>query len=126
LSSHESYLAQTERRIGPLVERTRRKQAAIAERERREAAAAEALAAVCGPKPSISSWDGEVIGLERALKKTAHDPDSIDVENCTDPILTKKRCWITTCDVRGKNMFGAKIYQRKQYSVSRLGFEEVN
>lgn len=84
---------------------------------------ADAVAARCGERPQCGGgWDGECIGLESAIKRTAHDPDSIDVENCTEAQLTEKACWVTTCDVRGKNMMGAKILKRQRFSKSRLGW----
>ena len=90
------------------------------EADRRRAQEAEdgAYAAACGKKPAIGGWDGELVGLESALQRTAHDPDSIDVENCTDPVLTSRNCWVSTCDVRGRNAFGAKVLQRKTFSYS--------
>ena len=61
------------------------------------------------------------------IKQTAHDPDSIDVENCTQPVMSGEACWLFGCDVRGKNAFGAKVFSRKRYSYSKaLGFQEVN
>lgn len=113
--------------------RLEREQALARAKEERERAAAKAkeekeaaYAAICGEKPMVSSWDGEVIGLESALKDTAHDPDSIDVEKCTNPILTTGSCWRVTCDVRGKNAFGAMIRQRRTFSYSKaLGFQEA-
>ena len=106
---------------GPVA--TEKKRLQKEEEKRKEA---EAYAALCGPAPGIGAWDGEVIGLESALKKTAHDPDSIDVENCTSPVLTGKVCWVFVCDVRGKNMFGANVLQRKKFAYSKaLGFEDL-
>jgi hypothetical protein len=84
-----------------------------------------AYLALCGEKPMVSAWDGEVVGLARVIKDGAHDPDSIVVDKCTVPVLTERNCWRVTCNVRGKNAFGGLILQRKTYSYSRLGFEEA-
>lgn len=94
-------------------------------RQQLEIAKAELYATMCGDKPVRSEWDGEIVGLERHLKEAAHDPSSIDVENCTLPVMTEERCWVSTCNVRGKNMFGAMILRRIRYSFSKLGIEEV-
>lgn len=105
-----------------------KQEAAIAAAERKQQAAnaaAEMYEKLCGDKPERSGWDGEIIGLERHIKETANDPDSIDVEKCTVPVMTEKRCWVSTCNVRGKNAFGALILLRKTYSFSKLGVEEV-
>lgn len=84
-----------------------------------------AYLALCGEKPMVSSWDGEVVGLARVIKESAHDPDSISVDKCTEPVLTQRNCWILTCNVRGKNAFGGMILQRKTYAKSAVGFEEA-
>jgi hypothetical protein len=63
----------------------------------------------CGNAPRLSGWDGGSSDAESLLKRGAHDPDSIDVERCTAAELTSNRCWRFTCEVRGKNMFGALV-----------------
>lgn len=85
----------------------------------RVAAERAALSAVCGDTPPmISAWDGELVGAERYLAASAHDPDSIDVEHCTNPVLTRA-CWVTTCEVRGRNAFGMRVLNRVRFSVGR-------
>jgi tetratricopeptide (TPR) repeat protein len=106
------------------VQKTRQRikgQVARAEKKEKEL---ELYREFCGTKPECSTWDGECIGFERALKENAYDPDSIDVENCTVPVLTDKRCWVTTCVVKGKNGFGALISRRVRFSKSSFGIEE--
>jgi hypothetical protein len=110
----------------PLVAQARQKIEREEKKRKDEEEKQKAYAAVCGEKPAISPWDGEVIGLESTLKETANDPDSIDVEKCTDPVLTEKACWLVSCNVRGKNGFGALILLRKSYAYSKaLGYQEV-
>jgi hypothetical protein len=46
--------------------------------------------------------------IDHHFKRSAHDPGSIDSENCTVPVLTEG-CWKTSCIVRGKNAFGAMV-----------------
>jgi hypothetical protein len=122
---------------GPLAQekkRLEREELARRAREEKEEAKRKAqeakdaaYAAMCGDKPVVGGWDGEVVGLESALRQTAHDPGSIDVENCTTPILTQGACWRFRCNVRGKNMFGAMILQQKWFSYSNaLGFQEAS
>lgn len=112
-------------RIALNVGRERTRIEAATRKGEQEKAAAEALAALCGQKPICGGWDGECVGIESALKRVAHDPDSIDVESCTDPVLTKDNCWVTSCNVRGKNAFGALILNRKRFSLSALGVSEL-
>jgi hypothetical protein len=116
--------------IAGAVARLKRQQAAAeAAQKKREVAEEEAKAeaqaylALCGDSPVISSWDGEMIGLASTIRESAHDPDSIDVSKCTQPILTKENCWVSACNVRGKNAFGGLILQRQVWSYSKaLGF----
>ena len=108
----------------PLAQERKRHEREEKKRQEKEARQA-AYAALCGEKPVVSAWDGEVIGLESAIKENAHDPDSIDVEDCTDPQLSSDECWVFACKVRGKNAFGAMILQHKAFSFSKaLGFRE--
>lgn len=99
---------------------------AKADRARLKKQEKELYLALCGPEPYRSAWDGEVGNIESALRKVAHDPKSIDVENCTEPYLDPKRCWVTVCDVRGRNAFGGLILTRRTFSISKLGIEEVD
>ena len=110
---------------------------AVAQRQRslrdeiRAASEREALTLICGSvAPSVGGWDGELIGSEAYMQRTAHDPDSIDVENCTVPILTRQLCWTTVCQVRGRNAFGAMVMNHIRFSVGRdrviLGAENVD
>ena len=101
------------------LEGARRRNHRAAERLGRERAARAAQRDRCGAAPSLSAWDGELIGSEFFVQQTAHDPDSIDVERCTPPSLTvdTDHCWVTTCDVLGRNGFGAMIRSRMQFEV---------
>lgn len=85
----------------------------------------EAYLALCGEKPVCGGWDGECVGIELAMQQVAHDPDSIDVENCSEPKMTKEHCWVTSCNIRGRNMFGAMILDRKTFSMSLVGISEI-
>lgn len=107
--------------VGQEKKRVEREEKKRLEAEQKQAA----YAAVCGEAPLHGGFDGEVAGLESTIARTAHDPDSIDVENCTKPQLTTDNCWQFTCDVRGKNAFGALILNRNTYYYSKmLGFSE--
>ncbi len=121
LTQIASQLSNAEKAVSPLATKQRRAIEQEEAKQQREQAYVESLAMICGPKPGRSAWDGEVPGIEQFVKKRAHDPDSIDVEDCTIPVLTQKHCWITTCSVRGKNILGAKILQQKQFSISKMG-----
>jgi hypothetical protein len=95
--------------------------------EEKARAAQQAYQQLCGEAPVASAWDGEVIGLARTIKETANDPDSIEVTNCTQPQMTTDNCWLTTCNVRGKNGFGGLVLQRQTWSYSKvLGFRRAS
>lgn len=88
--------------------------------ERKQAALA-ALVALCGPAPTgCGGWDG-CEGAEEAFKRVAHDPGSVDVEHCTEPELTKKYCWTSSCELSANNLFKAKTRAVHKFSFSRLG-----
>jgi len=109
------------------IEASLKKASRYADPYERELAELAALKAVCGDAPvgCGGGWDGECIGTKSAFKKIAHDPDSVDVENCSAPVLTKKHCWVSECTVRAKNAFGAKIAKTHTFSFSTLGVEVV-
>ncbi|MCA9563342.1 MAG: hypothetical protein KC561_07625 [Myxococcales bacterium] len=91
------------------VERRRSRIERHVRRQREETERARAYRAFCGPRPERSGWDNGFREAERLLSRSAHDPGSIDVENCSPPTLTSENCWETTCQVRGRNAFGAQV-----------------
>lgn len=113
------------KKVSGTVQNKRHAIGAAVTRQQVQVGAAELYEKLCGEKPVQSAWDGSIIGLERNIKETANDPDSIDVAKCTLPELSEKHCWVSTCNVRGKNAFGALILLRKTYSFSTLGIEEL-
>lgn len=113
------------KKLKATVEARRRAIASRVKKQHAAQEAAEAYRQICGDAPELSAWDGEVVGLEGHIRQTAHDPSSIDVENCTAPRMSEKACWVSTCDVRGKNAFGALVLQRHTYSFSKLGIEQL-
>lgn len=106
------------KRVAKPAEAERRKEAAEQARMEKEQREAEALAQLCGDRPMPDAWDAGIAAVESYMKMNANDPDSIDDENCTVPILTKA-CWKTVCTVRGKNAFGALIATRQTFFIGR-------
>jgi hypothetical protein len=92
----------------------------------RPAAVGAAPAARCGEAPKINAWDGELVGLEAMLKQTAHDPGSIDVEDCTPPELNEKYCWLSVCKVRGRNAFGALVLNHTLFGYAHGEFTQLD
>jgi hypothetical protein len=108
------------------AERMRAEERRMAREQREHDAAVaelEEAARVCGPAPERSKWDGIYVGLARAYKTVAHDPDSIEFVGCTDAELrSHPACWVFSCDVRGKNMFGARILSTVKFKRNAQGW----
>jgi hypothetical protein len=108
-----------ERRVNGKAEQQLKKRQREEAKAAKEKAEQEALWAVCGGQPPTrSGWDNAYYGVERHLKQTAHDPDSIDVETCSTAVLTDG-CWRTSCVYRGKNGFGALIRKESTFFIAR-------
>ena len=90
------------------------------EAERLEKAKKEAerkkLLAEFGEKPVISQWDGSYFEVKKYLKQVANDPDSIEMDGCTDVYHTKNG-WLVGCNYRGKNAFGALIRNSSWFTI---------
>lgn len=81
-----------------------------------------AYIATCGSMPKNSAWDGSLEPVRSFLKKVAHDPSSIEFVGCTTPKMTAKKCWMSYCRFRAKNMLGALVLTTKRFYMT---FEEV-
>lgn len=71
-----------------------------------------------GETPTVSAWDGSVYAVERYLKPRMHDPDSLEMAGCTRPVSVEAY-WITNCDYRGSNAFGAKVLNSGRFFIQR-------
>jgi hypothetical protein len=114
-------------RAAKQAEREKRAQEASAAEEQRAAAQAAEDDKFCGEAPKRSGWDGIWIGLERAFKAIANDPDSIEFVNCGN-LLRRSRpsCWTTSCAVRGKNAFGVKILRDMTFGKAADGWRSLD
>jgi hypothetical protein len=78
----------------------------------------------CGLRPPLSPIDGEIVGLERFIGRSAHDPDSVDVSDCTNPIFldgSPGDCWRVTCRVSARNALGATVNERYNVRLDASG-----
>lgn len=114
----KSELATGSRRVAKGAAAQRRAEAALKAKMDKEEREAEALSKLCGERPMPDGWDGGISAVESYMKTVANDPDSIDDENCTVPILTTS-CWRTVCTIRGKNGFGALIATKQTFYLGR-------
>lgn len=67
-------------------------------------------------EPRRSEWDGAYYEVQRLLKRTAHDPSSIEMLPCTLAVETAAG-WLTTCEFRGRNALGALVLERAQFVI---------
>jgi hypothetical protein len=98
------------------LERKQREQEAEIERKANE------YRARCGSPPTVSPFDGQLFGLAESIRKSSReDPGPFKITKCTDPVMTKSDCWVSTCTVDGR-IFGTD-YKRKFTFSQRDGFK---
>ena len=86
---------------------------AIEAKRQKEAAAAALTAAVRGPRPENSAWDGSIYIVESAIKENMNDPESYEHVRTTMPIA-EGEYWTCVTTFRGKNAFGGKVVNSKK------------
>ncbi len=96
------------------LERASRSIAPQVRRQEREIRRLAELMVRCGTKPSDLRVRVESTSL---MEQAAHDPDSIEVDNCSEPQLDNRACWTWSCNVRGRNMFGALVLNRRRFQM---------
>lgn len=69
-----------------------------------------------GNPPTSSAWDGTYHVVERYLKRTAHDPSSIEMYSCTN-VRRNKDGWLVGCEYGGKNAFGGMIRKANWFTI---------
>lgn len=80
---------------------------------------------VFGKEPVRSSWDGSYTEITEYFRLYANDPDSIQIQNCTNARATKSG-WKVKCDYRGKNSFGALVRKSSMFTISNGVVIDVN
>ena len=79
-------------------------------------------ARMCGPSPDVSKEGSDMLALRTLIQRRAHDSDSIEVSDCTMPVLAN--CWVFRCKVQGRNALGAKVLQTQTFQRTASGFHE--
>ena len=69
--------------------------------------------ALCGERPR----DHNDAVIEYYFRQFAHDPGSVDISRCTRPRWDDDACWVTECDLRARNAFGALVLHRVRVSL---------
>jgi hypothetical protein len=100
------------------AEKRRQEEEAAEEKQRKEDAAAALKAAVRGPKPTNSAWDGSVPEVERYLKTVLNDPGSYEHIRSTQAV-GEGDYWVVASSFRAKNGFGALIINTKKFYIQR-------
>ena len=54
--------------------------------------------------------------IESYLQQTAHDPDSIELDKCTE-VMRSKQGWLVGCVYRGRNGFGGKVRNANWFTI---------
>lgn len=71
-----------------------------------------------GIRPVRSSLDGSYPEVEAFLRRNMNDPSSLKFVGCTDAKLDQPLDgWITHCEYRGKNAFGALVLNRSSFLI---------
>lgn len=96
------------KQIAPLAQRQREREANAQAQADAKRAQLQAAKKRCGAEPMSA---GVVPAVEIYLKAQAHDPESIDVVQCSPLGFDERDCWRSVCQYRGKNAFGALILQ---------------
>ena len=111
-TKHQRYAARVEE-SERASEEARRQAEEVAQREREERAA---LIAKFGEPPQLDPFSGAYRPVERYLERVANDPDSIEMEDCTK-VYRGDHGWLVSCDYRGKNAFGAVVWQSNWFTI---------
>lgn len=71
-----------------------------------------------GEPPKASGWDGSYLPVKQYLRRVANDPDSIEIDECTEVYHTKNG-WLVGCNYRGRNAFGGMVRQSHWFTIVR-------
>ena len=93
-----------------------RREASRKREEQKREAVRQARIDKFGEPPAASPWDGSYYVIEKYLKKIANDPDSIDIDGCTEVYYTDDG-WLVGCDYRGRNAFGGLVRQSNWFTI---------
>ncbi len=115
----EDYLTDDHRKALSSANRGMKSVEKRALKERKKKLAKAAYRASCGDPPKRAGWDHGIFAVQSYVEDHAHDPDSVEVEGCTKPMLTGDACWATTCNVRGKNALGVKVLNRPTFWIAQ-------
>lgn len=88
----------------------------LSEQQAKERKEQQERLAKFGEKPIASAWDGSYSEVKRYLKRVANDPDSIDIDGCTQVYRTESG-WLVGCDYRGKNAFGGVVRNSNWFTI---------
>lgn len=86
------------------------------EKQRQEEKKSQERRAKFGNPPVASAWDGSYHVVESYLKRVANDPDSIEMDGCTEISYTEHG-WLVGCNYRGRNGFGGMVRQSNWFTI---------
>ena len=100
------------------AEARRKAEAVVEDKRRKEEVAAALKAAIRGPMPTNSAWDGSVPAVERYLKMVLNDPGSYDHVR-TSAVSGEGDYWVVVSSFRGKNAFGGLVLNVKKFYIQQ-------
>lgn len=86
------------------------------EKQRQQEKKSQESRARFGNPPVASAWDGSYHVVESYLKRVANDPDSIEMDGCTE-ISHTENGWLVGCNYRGRNGFGGMVRQSNWFTI---------
>lgn len=72
-----------------------------------------------GDKPQPSAWDGSYYPVDKYLKAHLKDPDSYDLQSCSDEPRADGPYWQVRCTYRANNSFGAKVLESHVFFIQQ-------
>lgn len=105
-------LAEVEKERAAIDVRAKPLREAAEQKAREERAVAE----MRGIQPKTDPATGVPLAVKKHMVATAHDPSSLSYHGCTRPRVYEG-AWLVTCEIRGKNMFGALILQTREFAI---------
>ena len=128
LKKFRDTVAARRRAIAGKVERQRKAERKAEAAREAEEAARRLVLEICGGPPKVFGYRNEIAGQYQDvgqidavyfLKKLSGDPDSVQVRDCTAPMMVPDHCWVSSCNIRGQNAFGAVVLRRMMISYGK-------
>jgi len=79
-----------------------------------------------GDHPIKTGWTTiSYLEVKNYLNRTAHDPDSIEIDACTK-VFRSKKGWLVGCQYRGRNGFGGMVRKANWFTIRQGSVVKVD